>query len=138
MRLARHGAVAALTILAVAWLPEVVRTARDLHVVGWQLATHLDELPAYADMRQPQGGEYVLPPHVQVMLHFLRSANAATYRYSPGIAADGPTMQRLVEGVWPMRAVERSPFYLYFEHEPLPAGCRPLMAEGGVALAHCP
>jgi hypothetical protein len=138
IRLAKHGAVVVLTILALAWFPVAARTARDLHVVGWQLVTHLNDLQAFSDLRQPRGGEYILPPKVQILIHFLRSVSAATYRFSPGIAADGPTMQRLVEGAWPVKATDRSPFYLYLQHEPLPAGCRPVMNEGGVALAHCP
>ena len=136
--LTRYGAVAALTILALVWFPIAGRTARDLHVIGWQLATHLHELPAFTDMRHPRGGEYILPPKVQIMIHFLRSVSAATYRFSPGIAADGPIMQRLVEGAYPVKVAERSPFYLTLEHEPLPPGCRTIMREGGVALAHCP
>lgn len=136
--LARYGAVAALTILSLLWFPMVVTTTRDLHLAGWQIMKHLRDLPALSDLQQPRGGEYVLPPRVQVMVYFLRSVNAATFRFSPGIGADGPTMQRLVEGAYPIRAVEVSPFYLYLEQEPLPAGCRTIMAEGGVALAHCP
>ncbi len=137
-RLARHGAVAALTILALVWFPVAGRTARDLHVVGWQIVTHLRDLPVLAELQQPRGGEFILPRRVQVMVYFLRAVNAATFRFSPGIGADGPTMQRLVEGAYPIRAVEASPLYLYLEHEPLPAGCGVIMAEEGVALAHCP
>ena len=136
--LTRYGAVAALTILALAWFPLAGTTARDLHVVGWQIATHLRGLPGIAELQQPRGGEFVLPRRVQVMVYFLRAVNADTFRFSPGIGADGPTMQRLVEGAYPIRVVEASPLYLYLEHEPLPAGCGVIMAAEGVALAHCP
>lgn len=137
IRLARHGVVAVLTVLSILWFPMVGKTARDLHVVGGQIVTQLHEVPMVRELRQPRGGEYVLPPRVQVMIHFLRSVNAATFSFSSAIAADGPTMQRIVEGAYPIRAVEGSPFYLYLEHEQLPGGCTAVMAEGGVALAHC-
>jgi hypothetical protein len=110
---------------------------KHLHRVDWQIIAK-QASRAFTDLQQPQGGEYVLPVEVQVMLHFLRTAHADAFRFSPGIDDNMEISQRLVEGAYPLRVVDKAHYYLSMEQEPLPQACRPLMSQGGIILAYCP
>lgn len=110
---------------------------KNLHQVGWQIIANRGS-GAFADLQKPRGGEYVLPVEVQVMLNFLRTANADSFRVSRVIDDNWMIMHRLVEGAYPLRVVDNAHYYLYMEQEPLPWACRPLMSQGGIALAYCP
>lgn len=91
---------------------------------------------AFRESHIPLGGEYVLPPEVQVMISMLRSSGADSFRYSDAIRHNGGMMQRLVEGAYPIKVSPGSRFLVLLEGEPLPAGMNILASGEGVVLAY--
>lgn len=127
----------AVLVAAVVMFPQVAKTFKILHVYDWRIATNAGEWPLFREASLPRGGELVLPPEVQAMVWMLRSAQVKWFRFSPEIARQGATMQRLVEGAYPIRVSEASPYLLLFNREPLPVGCSLLARQKGVSLAYC-
>ncbi len=127
----------AILVAAIFMFPTVTETFVNLNAVGWQMLSRRHEVPAFRESGRPRGGEQVLPREVQIMVGLLRQFGVDSYRFSAGIAAKGPIMQRLVEGAYPIKVSPASPYLVMFAGEPLPAGCSRAALQEGVGLAYC-
>ena len=99
-------------------------------LVNWK------NVEAFRESNIPLGGEYVLPPEVQVMITMLRKCGADSFRYSDAIRSNGGMMQRLVEGAYPIKVSHGSRYLVLLDGEPLPAGMIILASGEGVVLAY--
>lgn len=115
--------------------PTVVDTIILLGNVETKMLANWKNVEAFRESRIPFGGEYVLPPVVQVMIMMLRSSGADSFRYSDAIRNNGGMMQRLVEGAYPIKVSPVSRYLVLLEGEPLPAGMNILARGEGVVLA---
>lgn len=127
----------AILVATLFMFPRVTETVATLHAVDWQMLTHCTEVSAFRESGLPRSGEFVLPKEVQVMVGMLRAVQVNSFRFSTEIANRGPTMQRLVEGAYPIRASGTAPYLVLLEGEQLPVGCSQLVVQEGVGLAYC-
>ncbi len=58
----------------------------------------------------PNTGLEVLPDEVQTMISMMHTANIDNYYLAPDLYYNGELMQRVVEGAWPIKLEESSPF----------------------------
>lgn len=116
--------------------PSVLDTIILLGNVETKMLVNWKNVEAFRESRIPLGGEYVLPPEVQVMITMLRRSGADSFRYSDAIRSNGGMTQRLVEGAYPIRVSPGSRFLVLLEGEPLPAGMNVLASGEGVVLAY--
>ena len=127
----------AILVAALVMFPQGAKTFATLNFVDWDMLAHRKELTVFRESSLPRSGEFVLPREVQVMVGMLRAMRINSFRFSGEIAKQGAIMQRLVEGAYPIRVSETSPYLALFESEPLPAGCSLLALQEGVGLAYC-
>jgi hypothetical protein len=60
----------------------------------------------------PNSGQGVLPPQVLTMISVLKENNVESYKISEKFSNDVVIYQRIIEGAWPIRLENNSPFIL--------------------------
>ncbi len=126
--LASAGAIGALAFLLLSSAPPAAQFRRFL----------TERLPRnLAEAAMPQGGERLLPAPVPAMLAVLRGNRVESFRPSPQVGQGFQNWLPFVAAAWPIKPDPDSPWFLGFDGEPLPAGCREVERREGVLLARC-
>lgn len=110
----------------------------DLNEAAWAHFPPGRGTAALAEVQAAGGGAKVLPGNVQNMIALLAAAKAGDYRLSRCIAGNCTTLQRVVEGAYPLRLSQSSHYLLRLQSEPSPAGCTAVALKPGIALDRCP
>lgn len=124
-------------VLVAAWIAlfaaPLMRTADRLVGNGWTVASHWDDYRRA--WRTERAGEQALTETAMEIVHLLRTAEARSYRYSDGVAADELVRQRVLEGAWPIRFDEQADVIVGLRAEPLP--CPTVYTTEAAQLARC-
>lgn len=95
--------------------------------------------PALTDLLVSRAGEFVLPREARFAIDLMNAHQVDTYQMSARIQQDPFRSQRLIEGTWPKRMEESSPYLILLieEQEDYPA-CTIIDMKKDVALGYCP
>lgn len=131
-------AVAAIIVLAAVLFPMTVKTLYQLNAgIAGIIAQG-----AFGDLSRqittPNSGLHVLPSKAQEGIRLLQEKQIDSFRLSPAIGRDAEMSQRLIEGAYPIRVLEKSAHCLMFSNEQVPSGCVAVSRTGEVILAYCP
>lgn len=86
----------------------------------------------------PGSGQEVLPPKVLTMISILKENGIESYRLSDEFSDDVVIYQRIVEGAWPIRLEETSPFVLIAIDERVTyQDCKIIDEKEDVVLVNC-
>ena len=86
----------------------------------------------------PGSGQEVLPPKVLTMLSILKENGIESYRLSDDFSNDVVIYQRIVEGAWPIKLEETSPFVLIAIDERVDyQDCKIIDEKEDVVLVNC-
>jgi len=97
----------------------------------------VDYNSSFTDIITPNSGLHVLPPKVQAGIRLLQEQRLDSFRISSAINRYGE-LQRLIEGAYPIRVLEKSAYCLMFSNEQIPLGCAVVSGAEGVILVYCP
>lgn len=95
-----------------------------------------EDVQRWSELAEAHSGEDRIPGDAREVLGWLRESGVASYELSEGwkkIYA----YQRIVEGAWPIRLLDRSEWRVIRESEALPLACRELKRGVHGALVHC-
>ena len=116
-------AVAVIILLSLKLFPTTIRT--------------VDYNSSFADIITPNSGLHVLPPKALAGIRLLQERRLDSFRLSPAMDRYGE-LQRLIEGAYPIRVLEKSAYCLMFSNEQVPSGCVVVSRTEEVVLAYCP
>ncbi len=130
--------IAVIIILSIVLFPITIRTAKQLNSSIAGIITHC----AFGDLARqittPNSGLHILPPKAQAGIRLLQERRLDSFRLSPAIARDEEIKQRLTEGAYPIRVLDKSAHCLLFSNEQVPSGCVVVSRTQEVILASCP
>jgi hypothetical protein len=116
-------AVAVIIIISLEFFPTAFRT--------------VNYNSSFADIITPNSGLYVLPPKVRAGIRLLQEQRLTSFRISPAMNRYSE-IQRLIEGAYPIRVLEKSAYCLMFSNEQVPSGCAVISGTEEVTLVYCP
>jgi len=91
-----------------------------------------------SDLFTPDSGQGVLPPKVLTMISILKENGIESYKLSEEFSNDVVIYQRIVEGAWPIRLEETSPFVLIASDEIVDyQDCMIIEEKEDVVLVNC-
>jgi len=130
--------VTVIIILSIVLFPKTIRTAQQLNSSIAGIITQ----GAFGDLARqittPNSGLQVLPPKAQAGIRLLQEQRLDSFRLSPAIDQDVEIKQRLIEGAYPIRVLDKSAYCLLFSNEQVPSGCVVVSRTEEVILASCP
>jgi hypothetical protein len=128
----------ALAVLAIVFFDTpVLKTLTGLKQSNWNMLQD-PRRPLY-NLFQPDAGQNVIfSSQIRHIFSLLQTHHMTTYRLSTGLSQDVLTLQRIIEGTWPVKMVATSPYLLCDPQEIKDyPNCTVVDRKEDVALEYC-
>jgi len=86
---------------------------------------------------EPNSGQEVLPPQVQLMLSLLETNHITSYQLSDRLNADMLINQRITESAWPIKKEPQAYYLLRYSTEIIKPSCIVVDQRKEIALDYC-